>query len=141
MGKIFFNHFVESIFVLNKCTAHPIYVSAARQGDGGSGIAVSFDGINLDGREGEARRRSMYDFLLSKLSDEEKITVTARFAKEVLGEAVDNEGDLSQVCKQLSPPNESSFTPTYKRLECSNRYVLCADKQVYKSWKDSRRFR
>mmetsp|Transcript_48536 Transcript_48536/g.54260 ORF Transcript_48536/g.54260 Transcript_48536/m.54260 type:complete len:1501 (-) Transcript_48536:275-4777(-) len=106
--KIFFNHFVESIFVLNKCTAHPIYVSAARQGDGGSGIAVSFDGINLDGREGEARRRSMYDFLLSKLSDEEKITVTARFAKEVLGEAVDNEGDLSQVCKQLSPPNESS---------------------------------
>ena len=106
--KIFFNHFVESIFVLNKCIAHPIYVSAARQGDGGSGIAVSFDGIELDGPAGEQRRRNMYNFLLSKLSDEEKIGVTARLAKEVLGEAVGNEGDLSRVCRELSPPNESS---------------------------------
>jgi condensin-2 complex subunit D3 len=96
------------MFVLNNCTAHPIYVSASRQGDGGSGIAVSFDGINLDGQEGEARRRSMYDFLLSKLSDEEKIGITARLAKEVLGEAVGNNGDLSQVCKGLSPPTDSS---------------------------------
>ena len=106
--KIFFNHFVETIFVLNKCVAHPIYISAARQGDGGSGIAVSFDGINLDGQEGESRRRNMYDFLLSKLSDEEKIGVTARLAKEVLGEAVGNDGDLSRACKQLAPPTDSS---------------------------------
>jgi condensin-2 complex subunit D3 len=106
--KIFFNHFVEAIFVLNKCVAHPIYVSATRQGDGGSGIAVSFDGINLDGNEGETRRRNIYAFLLSKLTDEEKIGVTARLAKEVLGEAVGNEGDLSHVCKGLSPPNDSS---------------------------------
>lgn len=106
--KIFFNHFVESIFVLNRCVAHPIYVSAARQGDGGSGIAVSFDGIKLDGRDGENRRRSMYDFLLSKLSDEEKIGVTARLSKEVLGEAIGNEGDLSRVCRELSPPDDSS---------------------------------
>eukprot|EP00531_Pseudo-nitzschia_arenysensis_P017641 CAMPEP_0116126000 /NCGR_PEP_ID=MMETSP0329-20121206/6103_1 /TAXON_ID=697910 /ORGANISM="Pseudo-nitzschia arenysensis, Strain B593" /LENGTH=1207 /DNA_ID=CAMNT_0003620063 /DNA_START=27 /DNA_END=3648 /DNA_ORIENTATION=+ len=107
--KIFFNHFVESIFVLNKCAAHPIYVSAARQGDGGSGIAVSFDGINLDGHEGgQLRRRNMYNFMLSKLSDEEKIGITARLAKEVLGEAVGNEGDLSRVCKEFSIPNDSS---------------------------------
>jgi len=105
--KIFFNHFVESIFVLNRCVAHPIYVSAARQGDGGSGIAVSFDGINLHGKEGEVRRRNIYNFLLPKLTDEEKIGVTARLAKEVLGEAVGNEGDLSQVCKGLSPPSDS----------------------------------
>jgi len=106
--KIFFNHFVESMFVLNKCVAHPIYVSAARQGDGGSGIAVGFEGIDLDGNEGEARRRNMYNFLLSKLTDEEKIGVTARLAKEVLGEAVGNEGDLSEVCNSLSPPNDLS---------------------------------
>jgi len=106
--KLFFNHFVESIFVLNKCVAHPVYVSASRQGDGGSGIAVSFDGINLDGHEGELRRRNMYNFMLSKLSDEEKIGVTARLAKEVLGEAVGNEGDLSRVCKESSAPDDSS---------------------------------
>ena len=106
--KLFFNHFVESIFVLNKCVAHPVYVSASRQGDGGSGIAVSFDGINLDGQEGELRRRNTYNFMLSKLSDEEKIGVTARLAKEVLGEAVGNEGDLSRVCKESSAPDDSS---------------------------------
>ncbi len=106
--KIFFNHFVESIFVLNKCVAHPIYVSASRQGDGGSGIAVSFDGIELDGHEGELRRRNMYNFMLTKLSDEEKIGVTARLAKEVLGEAVGNEGDLSRVCKESLAPDDSS---------------------------------
>jgi len=50
----------------------------------------------------------MYDFLLSKLSDEEKIGVTARLAKEVLGEAVGNDGDLSRACKQLAPPTDSS---------------------------------
>ncbi len=97
--KLFFNHFVEALFVLNKCTAHPIYIAAANQGDGGSGIAVGFDGIYLNGELGRLRRRRMYEFLLSKLSDEEKIGVTARLAKEVLGEAVSSEGDLGRVCQ------------------------------------------
>jgi condensin-2 complex subunit D3 len=108
--KLFFNHFVEAIFVLNRCTAHPIYIAAASQGDGGSGIAVGFDGINLNGPGGEAKRRLMYDFLLSKLSDEEKIGVTARLAKEVLGGAVETSGDLSRVC-QGPPPNSSTSSP------------------------------
>ncbi|KAL3924375.1 MAG: hypothetical protein SGILL_001090 [Bacillariaceae sp.] len=108
--KLFFNHFVEAIFVLNRCTAHPIYISAASQGDGGSGIAVGFDGINLNGPGGEDRRRMMYGFLLSKLSDEEKIGITARLAKEVLGGAVESSGDLSRVC-QGPPPNGFSSSP------------------------------
>jgi condensin-2 complex subunit D3 len=103
--KLFFNHFVESIFVLNRCTAHPIYISAANQGDGGSGIAVGFEGIILNGPDGESRRRQMYDFLLSKLSDEEKIGVTARLAKEVLGGAIESSGDLSIACKGIAPDN------------------------------------
>jgi condensin-2 complex subunit D3 len=101
--KLFFNHFVESIFVLNRCAAHPIYISAASHGDGGSGIAVGFEGINLEGAGGECRRRQMYDFLLSKLSDEEKIGVTARLVKEVLGGAIEMTGDLSKACQ--GPPN------------------------------------
>ncbi|KAL3945618.1 MAG: hypothetical protein SGBAC_000274 [Bacillariaceae sp.] len=100
--KLFYNHFVESIFVLNKCTAHPIYVAAATHGDGGSGIAVGFEGIDLGGEVGKARRRSMYDFLLSKLSDEEKIGVTARLAKEVLGGGLSEHGDLGKVCQVAS---------------------------------------
>ena len=97
--KLFFNHFVEALFVLNKCTAHPIYIAAASQGDGGSGIAVGFEGIYLNGELGRLRRRRMYEFLLGKMSDEEKIGVTARLAKEVLGEAVNSEGDLGKVCQ------------------------------------------
>eukprot|EP00980_Cylindrotheca_fusiformis_P001482 scaffold345_cov134-Cylindrotheca_fusiformis.AAC.93 len=97
--KLFYNHFVESLFVLNKCTAHPIYLAAASHGDGGSGIAVGFEGIHLNGEVGQIRRRRMYDFLLSKLSDEEKIGVTARLAKEVLACAVANNGDLGKVCE------------------------------------------
>ena len=100
--KLFFNHFVESLFVLNRCTAHPIYVAAANMGDGGSGIAVGFEGINLRGDLGDARRRRMYDFLLSKMTDEEKIGVTARLAKEVLGGALNSEGDLGRVCQRNS---------------------------------------
>lgn len=103
--KLFYNNFVESLFVLNKCTAHPIYVAAASHGDGGSGIAVGFEGIHLNGVVGETRRRKMYDFLLSKLSDEEKIGVTARLAKEVLGGAVSNSGDLGRVCEISSLEN------------------------------------
>lgn len=106
--KLFFNHFVEALFVLNKCTAHPIYIAAASHGDGGSGIAVGFEGIYLDGQLGRLRRCRMYDFLISKLSDEEKIGVTARLAKEVLGEAVNSSsqsGDLAKVCLSNTPPD------------------------------------
>lgn len=111
--KLFYNYFVESLFVFNKCSAHPIYIAAACHGDGGSGIAVGFEGIHLSGKVGEARRRRMYDFLLSKLSDEEKIGVTARLAKEVLGGAVANSGDLGKVCeissKEMHPRLESAW--------------------------------
>eukprot|EP00934_Nitzschia_sp_Nitz4_P007524 Nitzschia sp. Nitz4//scaffold123_size70294//14347//18474//NITZ4_005922-RA/size70294-processed-gene-0.14-mRNA-1//-1//CDS//3329534467//7514//frame0 len=100
--KLFFNNFVEALFVLNRCTAHPIYAAAANQGDGGSGIAVSFDGIYLNGELGRIRRTQMYDFLLNRLSDEEKIGITARLVKEVLAGAGSSEGDLGRVCQVAS---------------------------------------
>lgn len=103
--RLFFNHFVEAIFVLNKCTAHPIYKAAASHGDGGSGISVGFDGIHLNGEVGRIRRCRMYEFLLGKLSDEEKIGITARLAKEILGSAVESNGDLGRVCELSSSQN------------------------------------
>jgi condensin-2 complex subunit D3 len=109
--KLFFNHFVEALFVLNRCTAHPIYVAAATMGDGGSGIAVGFEGIQLRGSVGEARRHGMYEFLLSKMSDEEKIGVTARLAKEVLGGALNSQGDLGRVCQRST---RDSIGPTFE---------------------------
>lgn len=96
--KLFFNNFVESLFVLNRCTAHPIYIAAAATGDVGAGIAVGFEGINLSGHAGKEKRFRMYDLLLSKMSDEEKIGITARLAKEVLGSALNRGSDLHRVC-------------------------------------------
>ena len=96
--KLFFNNFVESFFVLNRCTAHPIYLAAASSGDGGGGIAVGFEGINLSGRAGRVKRFRMYELMLSKMSDEEKIGITARLAKEVLGSALSSGSDLYRVC-------------------------------------------
>lgn len=96
--KLFVNQFVESIFVLNRCTAHPIYVAASSMGDGGSGIIVGFDGISLSGEFGRLRRMHMYNLMIQNLSDEEKISVTARITKEVLGSALENGNDLNRVC-------------------------------------------
>lgn len=96
--KLFINHFVESFFVLNRCTAHPMYAAAATTADGGSGITVGFDGIDLTGEVGRVRRMKMYEMMLSKMSDEEKIEVTAKMAKEILGSALIEGSDLYQAC-------------------------------------------
>ena len=95
--KLFFNNFVESLFVLNRCM-HPIYIAAKSQGDGGAGVAVDFEGINLTGPAGKAKRFRMYELMLARMSDEEKIGVTARLAKDVLGSALSSTGDLHRVC-------------------------------------------
>ena len=122
--KLFFNHFVESLFVLNKCTAHPIYVAATTHGDGGSGIAVGFDGIKLNGTVGMYRRRKMYDFLLSKLTDEDKIGVTARLSKEVLGSAANSEGDLGQVCEMSAHQVEAPHLDSAWNVLTDAFYIL-----------------
>jgi len=96
--KLFYNNFVETIFVLNGCTAHPLYLAAANQGTSGSGVAVGFDGVSLTGESRIAQRCQAYDFLLSKLNDEEKLGITAKIAKEVLGSALNSEGDLGDAC-------------------------------------------
>jgi len=96
--KLFSNNFVESLFVLNRCTAHPMYKTAQSAGDGGSGIAVGFDGIELSGDIGRIRRRQMYELMLSRMSPEQKIEVTARIAKDVLGNALEDGSELNRVC-------------------------------------------
>lgn len=95
---LFRNNAVEAVFVLNRCV-HPIYLAAKSLGDGGAGISVDFEGIHLNGNAGRARREAMYSLMLRHLSDEEKIGVTARLVKEVLGSAASSSGgSLHRVC-------------------------------------------
>ena len=100
--KLFLNNFVESLFVLNRCTAHPIYMVAITSADSGSGIAVGLEGINLRNAAGRSRRMQMYKLMLSKMRDEDKLGVIARLAKDVLGAALDSTGDMGRVCRNPS---------------------------------------
>ncbi|GMI05252.1 hypothetical protein TrVE_jg3821 [Triparma verrucosa] len=84
---LFANSFVESIFVFNACKGHPIYANAAASGDNGGG-AVGFEGVQLDGFRGRSKRMNVYKLMLAHMTDEQRIGVTARLAKEVLGGAL-----------------------------------------------------
>ena len=114
--NIFFNNFVEALFVLNNCTAHKIYAAAKANGESGSGISVSFEGIRLSKRQ----RMGIYRMMLSHMSDEEKIGVTARLAKEVLAGALEIDSDL-RLCLEPLPqgqtPARSGPTPEARRRE------------------------
>lgn len=114
--NIFFNNFVEALFVLNNCTAHKIYAAAKANGESGSGISVSFEGIRLSKRQ----RMGIYRMMLSHMSDEEKIGITARLAKEVLAGALEIDSDL-RLCLEPLPqgqtPARSGPTPEARRRE------------------------
>ena len=119
--NIFLNNFVESVFVLNGCKAHPIYATAASSGDSGAGHAVNFDGVNLSGASGKDKRVRIYNMMLSYMTDESKIAVTARLTKEVLGAAIETEGDLADACKNpiLSSDSNRIHPALVQRRECA----------------------
>ena len=90
-----YNHFAESIFVLNNCRKHPTLGSsnleshflAADSGIGGS--------VSLEGGEPEARlkRQIVYANLLRRMAPEHKFAVAARLCTDVLAKFVS--GDLA----------------------------------------------
>ena len=75
-----------------------MYVAAAATGDGGSGVAVGFEGINLTGDVGQARRLQMYELMLSKMSDESKMNAIVGITREILGGALIEGSDLWKAC-------------------------------------------
>ena len=108
--NLFYNHFVSTIFVLNACKAHPIYKSAVTSGQCDTATGVDFAGIDLSGQKQKEKRFYIYAIMLSNLSDEEKIGVTARITKEILGAATESNGDLHEACKLSSLSNEDVYT-------------------------------
>jgi hypothetical protein len=57
--------------VLNGCEDHPMFQTALAKGNAGTGIGVSFDGVNVTGELGLERRSQMYQMMVSKLTDEQ----------------------------------------------------------------------
>jgi condensin-2 complex subunit D3 len=91
------NSFVGAVFVFNNCKAHPLYIAEASAG--GNGMGIDFEGAFLDGADRYHKRREIYEMMLTTMSDEQKLEVTARLVKEVLGGALETSGDLAAACK------------------------------------------
>ncbi|CAM9107694.1 unnamed protein product [Ectocarpus sp. 4 AP-2014] len=87
---LFAQNFVETLFVLNNYSEHPCYAAAAA-GRADAGGGVTMDGIDLGGDDpAQIRKRiSVYSTMLEHMSDEQKITVTAKLAQEVLSAVID----------------------------------------------------
>eukprot|EP00752_Nemacystus_decipiens_P008134 g7274.t1 len=87
---LFAQNFVETLFVLNNYSEHPCYAAAAA-GRADAGGGVTMDGIDLGGDSPAQIRKRMavYSTMLDHMSDEHKITVTAKLAQEVLSAAID----------------------------------------------------
>lgn len=60
------------------------------------------DGLNYFRIENSAKRNDIYNLLLSHMSDEEKIGITARLSKEVLSTATEMKGDLRSAANTSS---------------------------------------
>ncbi|CAM9396710.1 unnamed protein product [Ectocarpus sp. 8 AP-2014] len=87
---LFAQNFVETLFVLNNYSEHPCYAAAAA-GRADAGGGVTMEGIDLGGDDpAQIRKRiSVYSTMLEHMSDEQKITVTAKLAQEVLSAVID----------------------------------------------------
>ena len=96
--KLFSSHFVESLFVLNGCTDHDMFRTAERHGDGGSGLSVDFNGVDLTGQKGRAQRESLYALMLSQMAEEEKIAATAGIVKDIFARCLQQGSELNQAC-------------------------------------------
>ena len=98
--ELFRENLIGSFFVLNGCSGHAIYQAAASLRDAGSGSAVSGQGLARTGPLGEKSRFYMYHVLLSHMTDEDKLIVRGRLAKEILGSALVPGSDLYKACTQ-----------------------------------------
>ncbi len=73
--EFFCQHFAEAVIVFNECKTHPIYVAAAAAGSEGASMAVSMDGVYLQGKQCKNRRLKLYAFMMEDLTEEQRIQV------------------------------------------------------------------
>ena len=107
--------------MFNAYKAHPIYRSAVTSGQCGTVSGVDFAEIGLSGQKQKGKRFYIYTIMLSYLSDEEKIGVIARIAKEILRAATESSGDLHEACNLSSLCNEDVYTSG--EAKARRRYV------------------
>ena len=88
-------YFVETMFVMNACKDHSKYnVHDERL----EILLASFYGSG----EATLKRRSLYELMLSSMSNENKIRITARLCQDILGNVVDGVIKLSDHTQAVS---------------------------------------
>ncbi|EGC39631.1 hypothetical protein DICPUDRAFT_147562 [Dictyostelium purpureum] len=89
-GNVFFTHFLESIFVLNNCKAHPNYnqISANPTFSLSLGGAKNNNGeaFQLSGSDNFSKRMQIYSTFLNNMRDEHKFQLMSRLCHEILSE-------------------------------------------------------
>jgi len=90
--SLFFNNFVDALFILNGCTAHPMYTK--RDKNKNDIHPLRAEGLDFFRIDNSIKREEIYSLLLDHMSDEEKIGATARLSKEVLSAATEMKGEL-----------------------------------------------
>jgi hypothetical protein len=121
-------HFVESFFFFNACTAHAAYnqfrgislddaddalLSKANMQVLASKVTHSSAGSEHDsmfvltGSSNKATRMTLYRYQLSLLSEDQKLRVSARLASDILGGIAD--GTLPVVAASIEPEEERKF--------------------------------
>lgn len=91
--QLFSNNFIDTIFILNGCKSRPMNSSSASFGASNEDRLDALGSLRV---KSALERSKIYDLLLDHMSDEEKIGVTARLAKDVLQSATGRSGSLSQ---------------------------------------------
>ncbi|KAK5582956.1 hypothetical protein RB653_004546 [Dictyostelium firmibasis] len=100
-GNVFFTHFIETIFVLNNCKAHPNYnqisanptFSLANIRNAANVNAVQF---SHHGQENFEKRMSIYVTFLTNMKDEHRFLTMNRLVKDILLEVSEERFDIEQ---------------------------------------------
>ncbi len=94
-STLFFNNFVDSLFILNGCAAHPMFTPRNHR----ESLRLQAEGLDIFIIKDSEKRKEIYSFLLDHLSPEEKIGVTTRLSKEVLSAATAITGELGSAAR------------------------------------------
>eukprot|EP01133_Synstelium_polycarpum_P002517 gene2517-2876_t len=96
--NIFFVQFIETIFVLNECRAHPKYNQGAAHATHfslGRPAANSGDAFSLRGDENRRKRMTIYTVFLQSIGDEHRIQLSTRLCDDILSEVAEGKMELA----------------------------------------------
>ena len=112
---LFVQHFTETIIIFNNYINHPAYVAAASNGSDGdeTSCVVTMEGVNLEGNTNLSKRFYIYNMMMEDLSDEQKLTISAKLVQDILSNAVDSLHSVDKSMINSQGTHSPIYSPTY----------------------------